>query len=393
MTQPEMTNIPIKRIVFWEPNASPHKLKFIESVARAKRGISDVSLIAWRPLSDSRISLGWSSSPEVGNISISTNPSDSEISKICDFEPNATLHVFSGIRNVASNVTALRILKKTDANIAIMAEPRSREGISGIIRYAQSWLTERWLRQKAKIIFSIGANGPAWFQSTGYPEERVFPFAYFIPPPNVPTEVFELGTANNNNQECSIQIGYLGRLEREKGVDHLVRSCSLLKRGYSLTLAGKGSQQRMLQSLADRSGVRAQFPGPIPMKDVGRFLRSLDVLVLPSVSDNDGWGVVVSEALMSGIPVIVTTKAGSSLAITHPNLGRIVPPRDPTAIANAIESLAKDHQLGFSLPRLQWARQNLSDSAGASYFLSILTWYENNHNAPRPRMLNPFLPH
>ncbi|MDP1045310.1 glycosyltransferase, partial [Klebsiella pneumoniae] len=65
--------------------------------------------------------------------------------------------------------------------------------------------------------------------------------------------------------------------------------------------------------------------GVLPMSDVNCFFRQVDVLVLASTTADDGWGVVVSEALMCGVAVVATATVGASVVLERSLFGRCVP--------------------------------------------------------------------
>ena len=74
----------------------------------------------------------------------------------------------------------------------------------------------------------------------------------------------------------------------------------------------------------------------LPHPQLAELLRSADVFVLPSLED--GFGLVVSEAMACGLPAVVTTNTGSCDIVTEGVNGSIVPIRDPEAIASAVLS-------------------------------------------------------
>jgi glycosyltransferase involved in cell wall biosynthesis len=122
------------------------------------------------------------------------------------------------------------------------------------------------------------------------------------------------------------------------------------------------------------------------MKDVGVFLRNLDVLVLASTSKDDGWGVVVSEALMCGAAAVATDCVGASVVLDAPLLGRVVSAQAPGEIAGSIMDL---QQCGaFSslakARRAQWSTSILGASGGAEYLLKIISWNQGLAARPEP---------
>ncbi len=377
------TLLDFRRIIFWEPCVSPHKSDFIQVIARL---LPTVELIccADSDLPANRKALGWLS-PNSTNAGIKTliAPSAEQIQQLVYHAHQNTFHVFSGTRHCLTLIDGLRAVKTSKARFAILSEPRVREGWKGQLRFLQSWLTEGWLRQNCAFVLAIGRNGPPWFQSVGYAAQKIFPFAYFVEPPQRPDA---LPRHADEPSQSSIQVGYVGRLVRMKGIFDLVQAMSLLDRKARLTLVGGGPDEEALRAMCAQNRVDAVFRGVLPMPSIGEAMARLDVLVLASTSKDDGWGVVVSEALMSGTAVIATPCVGASLVLDDPRFGVVVSPHDPVAIATAIRTLqdAGAFALPNRLARQALARSRLSAEAGARYFVAILQHRLGGAACPRP---------
>ena len=76
-------------------------------------------------------------------------------------------------------------------------------------------------------------------------------------------------------------------------------------------------------------------------RDIPEVMAALDVLVLPSVK-SEASSQVIPQALAVGTPVVATTVGGSPELITDGTTGRLVPPADAGALADAILSLLRD---------------------------------------------------
>ena len=106
---------------------------------------------------------------------------------------------------------------------------------------------------------------------------------------------------------------YVGRLSREKSIDHLILAFSqaLPKMpGGRLVLVGGGPEEQQLKSLCAKLGVQesVDFTGPKNGEDLfSEYLRA-SALVLPSYSEP--WGLVVNESLSHGCVVVVSDRCG-----------------------------------------------------------------------------------
>jgi glycosyltransferase involved in cell wall biosynthesis len=82
------------------------------------------------------------------------------------------------------------------------------------------------------------------------------------------------------------------------------------------------------------------FPGFAQREDLAVVYSLAEVLVLPTRSDT--WGLVVNEAMVCGLPIVVTSVAGCAQDLVEDGWnGYVVPPRDPDRLAAAIRSLAE----------------------------------------------------
>jgi len=367
----------ITRIVFWEPCTSPHKVDFFAAIAAIAPNI-EVVCCANNELPKERREQGWSIKCNDAFETI-VGPTLIEINKLVEIKKNNTLHIFSGIRWAPNIVAGLKSVKRNNAKFAIMSEPRVGEGWRGAIRYLQSWLTEGWLRRHSNFILAQGKNGPPWFRSVGYPIDRIFSFAYFINPAKILTPY------NNKNyiENSPIQIGYAGRLVKMKGIFDLVIAIKELGATAQLNVAGSGPEENDLKIACQQLQLDTKFFGVVPIQEMSDFMRKLDILVLASTS-KDGWGVVISEALMCGTAVIATPFVGASLLLNDPLFGRCVPPGSPESIVDAVQEMkmALSYTAKIREKREILAKSRLSAESGARHLLDIIEWCFSD--GPRP---------
>jgi glycosyltransferase involved in cell wall biosynthesis len=128
------------------------------------------------------------------------------------------------------------------------------------------------------------------------------------------------------------------------------------------------------------------FRGTIPMKDVPDFMRRADILVLPSITTKDGWGAVISEALLAGACVIASNRVGGSICLDANWRGRVIDRLTPIAVALAIDSLIDSNCLDEASRerRAAWANARLTGAAGARYLLAILSHVYEGSARPAP---------
>jgi glycosyltransferase involved in cell wall biosynthesis len=135
----------------------------------------------------------------------------------------------------------------------------------------------------------------------------------------------------------------VGTLKAEKAYDILLKAVRiLLDRGTAATLsiAGEGELLASLQEQANQLGVSQQVRFLGSRNDIPALMRTADISVLSS--RQEGTPNAVLEA-MAGARAIVTTDVGDAARLVeHGRSGLVVPPEDPTALAEALQALLSD---------------------------------------------------
>ena len=129
----------------------------------------------------------------------------------------------------------------------------------------------------------------------------------------------------------------VSRLSAEKGIDVLVDAMARINDpSLRLYVVGDGVEKQALLARAANTGVagRVTFAGTRPHGEIPRWLAASNVAVLPSRTE--GMPNAVLEALASGRPVVATAVGGTRELVHDPALGRLVPPEDASALADAI---------------------------------------------------------
>jgi teichuronic acid biosynthesis glycosyltransferase TuaC len=127
---------------------------------------------------------------------------------------------------------------------------------------------------------------------------------------------------------------YVGNLKPEKGVSELARAWPTVARHVpeaELCVVGGGP---LADDVKANAGERARMLGPQPHDRVPLWIAACDLLVLPSHSE--GTPNVALEALASGRRIVATAVGGTPDLITSATLGALVPPKDVTALADAL---------------------------------------------------------
>ena len=112
---------------------------------------------------------------------------------------------------------------------------------------------------------------------------------------------------------------------------------------------------REWQAQAEQIGVaeRVGFLGDVPDTDLPRLYASADIFVLPASSRAEAFGMVLLEAMASGLPCITTeVGSGTSFVVRDGESGLVVPPENPAALENALQKLLENESLRKQMGKL-----------------------------------------
>lgn len=137
---------------------------------------------------------------------------------------------------------------------------------------------------------------------------------------------------------------FIGRLVKFKGVDVLLRALERVP-DLRLDIVGGGPEAPRLKTLAQALALadRVRFFGEYPDDDLPRRMAEADFLVLPSVTIDEMFGLVVLEAMAASRPVITTAVPTGVREVNLPGeTGLEVPVHDVRSLAEALDSLSRD---------------------------------------------------
>jgi L-malate glycosyltransferase len=157
-------------------------------------------------------------------------------------------------------------------------------------------------------------------------------------------------------------VGTIARLDPVKDLGRLISAASDLRSGLPIliVIVGDGPERGALEDLARRLGVESQIRFLGHRDDARRWLAGCDAYVNCSISE--GVSLTILEAMAAALP-IVATRVGGTPEVVDAESGRLVPPRDASALAAALRDLARDPdaraRLGQSARRRLEARFTL----------------------------------
>lgn len=147
--------------------------------------------------------------------------------------------------------------------------------------------------------------------------------------------------------ERPFTVGYAGRLVREKGISTLAAAVGNLSGDWRLILCGAGPMRGTLRTLFSDVGLAAhvRFHDYVPSQDMPDYLRTMDVLVLPSLTRpnwKEQFGRVLIEAMACQVPVIGSDSGEIPNVIGESGL--IFPEGDAESLSQFLALLRSDPQ-------------------------------------------------
>jgi phosphatidylinositol alpha-mannosyltransferase len=145
-----------------------------------------------------------------------------------------------------------------------------------------------------------------------------------------------------------VNILFVGRLERRKGLDCLLVAYGRAKKEFPslrLIVVGTGAKLPRYESMVGENDLAdVVFAGFVPKTNLARYYSSADICCFPATSA-ESFGIVLLEAMASGKPVVASNVAGYSELLSHREEGVVIPAKDEEALTRALLLLAQDRHL------------------------------------------------
>ncbi|MFN2450748.1 MAG: glycosyltransferase family 4 protein [Candidatus Dormibacteria bacterium] len=204
--------------------------------------------------------------------------------------------------------------------------------------YGRPFLKRYFKRLHACIAVSVPARD---FVS------RYFPGTYRVVPNGIDTHRFNAALPPHPAYRTAgwDTLLFVGRLEQRKGLPTLLDAYGELRRrrgGVRLVVVGDGPMRWGYERYVEAHAIPdVTFAGRVTAEELPRVYTAADVFCAPAVG-GESFGIVLLEAMASGVPVVASSIAGYSQVVASGEDGLLVPPRQAPTWALALERLLDD---------------------------------------------------
>lgn len=252
-------------------------------------------------------------------------------------------------------IQAWRACIRSKTPLIIRGEGRIIPDAHPLKQLVKRTLMRRFLREFSAALV-IGERNREFCSWSGIPENKMFSAPYCVDNDFFARRAAELAPDREQiRDQWGFQPGqvvflFCGKLVPKKRPDDLLMAAASLAQQcangdgakFGLLFAGSGPQEDRLRELARKSGVPVAFIGFVNQGEVSKGYAASDCLVLPS-DYRESWGLVVNEAMASGLPAIVSDHVGSANdLVIDGKTGYQFPMGDIDALAGRMRQILED---------------------------------------------------
>jgi rhamnosyl/mannosyltransferase len=238
-----------------------------------------------------------------------------------------------------------------------------------VLTYVSDVVRQRWLgRAYAPLMWrtlrnmrAIVANCPAYAQTSPVLSDPAIRDKVRV----IPLGIVEESYPAQGDEGIFSRLGlaadepyflFIGVLRYYKGLHFLIEAARQIK--TRIVIVGSGPEGEKLRAFSDQcAAANVLFAGQVSYEEKVALLKRCRAMVLPSHLRSEAYGMVLVEASIFGRPLVsCEIGTGTSFVNAHEESGLVVPPKNPAALAEALNTLLNDSNLADSLGRGARAR-------------------------------------
>ena len=207
----------------------------------------------------------------------------------------------------------------------------------------------------------------------------------YIIPNGINIEKYKPAKAHKS-ESSQKTIFYIGRLEKRKAVDQLLRAFEMIQKydsGYKLKVAGDGPQRLELIELSKELKLKnVEFLGQVEENEKIKLLQTSDVFCSPALY-GESFGIVLLEAMAAGCVVVAGANAGYESVLSGTGQTSLVNPKDTKEFARKLMIMASNQAIRKVW--LEWAEDEVKqysyDNIVSKYLMLYKLAYDKRHNS------------
>jgi glycosyltransferase involved in cell wall biosynthesis len=260
-----------------------------------------------------------------------------------DFSPGALAALARLVRETRPDIVHLHDPHAVSAGLAVSSlAPGFRKIASRRVDFPLRGVWSRWKYGACRRVIAVSGAIAAQLERDGVPRDRVRVVYEGVPdrsaPPDGARALEELGVPPG-----APVVGNVAALTGHKDHGTLIEAAALVRRRTDaawFVVVGEGELRGELEQKARALGVQDRLIFAGFREDVDRLLAAFSVFCLSS--HMEGLGTSLLDAMAFGRPIVATAAGGIPEAVEDGMTGRVVPPRDPAALADALIDVLGD---------------------------------------------------
>jgi len=255
--------------------------------------------------------------------------------------------ILSGGYNNITHILSFLYCKLKKVPIIYRTDKICSESVLNSLPKMMFSIIEKLLAKSSDAIICHSKKCVDCYRTYGIPHKKLFIAPYTTECDSV--YVKKCAKYRKNKEKIKTELGisedklilYVGQFIKRKGINYLIEAYRLLRargRNVGLVLLGDGPLRDQYNNYIKRNKIKGVYlPGFVDWETKLRYYAISDVFVLPSLFDL--WGVVVNEAMLCGLPVVLTSNVGASEMVIDGVNGHVVPPQNTSGLYHTLDEI------------------------------------------------------